>query len=478
MAFIRDQYRKSSGKYVRKSVDTLLNDVKSRLIRDAKLAATDVGINAANKLHKHLSSKTTHRIGKFVLGEATSSMRSINNPLSNNLGYIIESNSKPIHLNEGSPIHHNLNIRIGRPVTDTVLSLCNQQGIKDLVLFDSLQSMKEKQSRQQLSSSFGFNQKLVVFFKDVTFLANDYSKIYNHVMDALDNPSMMDSKRIYGLNSYETSNIKVSSVNSYMDLILKFHLCEIQDNDIDVEMLFNTTYNSNLNQQELGKIPLHNQYSEPFITEKFCKILVSKDSSILQSNRFRAEAKVCKTMTNKIGPSDIMQYNYRYSCGPGTQLELVHDACNCGSKGTQPTSYFVVLEVLGCDCTGELLKDNTRVIGTSPGWIQFEMQKQVRLVSNSSILHNNLNLVNAEADYPVRIFDKKYYDEQQEFNVNINEIGSPFEKDKTFSVLTTSNKMVVSENQIEDRSYNSSYNSPLFKTFIPMQTDESEEEES
>jgi hypothetical protein len=341
---------------------------------------------------------------------------------------------------------------VGYNATKSVLAAESQFGSSNLELTNSQSDAIDSISRSNLSKAFGFNQKRIDFLNTKFYgVINDYNKIYK----IADWKGGEHSREVpYGLVKEEKSYLKIRNSNVYHAINIKLSLVKILDDDLDMPILYRKTFNKDYNIQDVGTVPCAYQISSRDLeaNDFMNTILTYPSLNVTMSSNFKVQAKIVKTFFKMLNPGDTLDFRMIHHCGPGIRFDIAQSYLSNGqSKGTQPSSYGIIVEAFGTPCEGVRYKDDAVFQGTSPGYYNYEYKKQILAVKHSNLIGSVSDIKSTTIDkkYAIKIYEKVFL-EQRPFHINVGNIGERGEENRTFGVLSTSAiKPVYSQNVIE-----------------------------
>ena len=261
-------------------------------------------------------------------------------------------------------------------------------------------------------------------------------------------------KVAYGLAQEEFSNIRIRNSNTYHRMKIKIHLVKITDDDVTSEMLFEKIFNKSASKQEVGMIPQVYQISDRPKPNKYINsVLTYKGCSVNMSPNFQTQARVVKTFSRTLNPGDTLDFRMTNYLGPGIRLDIARVFMLTSRKGLQPSGYFPIIEAEGTPCEGQDLRDGSIYQGSSPGWYNYEYTTGIKAFKHNSIVssssfsneeesEDSLNASKISYEYAVKIYEREFLS-RPPISYAADDIGEPGEKDKKFSVFTTSDERVV-----------------------------------
>lgn len=276
-------------------------------------------------------------------------------------------------------------------------------GSSSYVLFSTETDLKE--SREGLVTNFGFNQKRFLFLGSyLTPSVRDYIDLFGLKEGVF---PVFDEQTAYGLAKREKLNLKFSNLNKYLDLNLNVHLIEMTDGEISNSSLFDFVFHRDItkpNNNEgriAAKYQLRNTEfvkNEDILFNK--SVLCSKRATLQMSSAFRQNAKVVRTFKKRLSAGMIWNLDIRVNLGPGICLDqaFYDHLIMKDSEESQPSTYAIVLECVGCDTIlVEAHKDHRQEhIGTSAGSLCWEVTKTIEVV-NSDINLSKIGFENSKA---------------------------------------------------------------------------------
>jgi hypothetical protein len=335
---------------------------------------------------------------------------------------------------------HIIKFNCGIPSTRSVKQVRSQQGSQKLFLHSTISQDINKIERELNFIKFGFNQKSILFLGKNSYVTmSDYAKLYR--LEKQNYPKTF--QRVpYGMVLYEFSKFKLLNSDSYNSMGIKVHLVEVVNNKYDQLHIYNNTFNKSLKltDQEDGRIPVNYQLKPLQSSSVMHRMLVTPKCSINSSQFFKNNVKIIRTFSSKLEPGDVLEFNLRVNCGSGIRLDLLKENL-IETVGNQPSSYSLILEVIGFDCEAVRLLDGCKFIGTSPGWYTIEYDKGLELcLQNNSIGSTELQgiLESEELDIPeyaIKTYRKDPVKEKP-LNVDADDIGNPTDKSKTFAIIS------------------------------------------
>jgi hypothetical protein len=176
--------------------------------------------------------------------------------------------------------------------------------------------------------------------------------------------------------------------------------------------------------------------------------------SVEMSSNFKTQARVVKSFSKTLDPGDTLDFRMIHHCGPGIRFDIAQSYLTAfQSKGTQPSSYGIIVEAVGTACEGVRFSDNAVFQSTSPGFYNYEYKKIIVAVKHSSLLGDVESIGNATINkkYAIKVYEKNQMSVRP-FNVDVSQIGNRDEKGKTFGVMSTSSERpVYSQNIISEK---------------------------
>lgn len=250
-------------------------------------------------------------------------VRSIINGISSQVPYTDKMSSIPT---ESSMTRKYIQSFIcGKPSTKTIRQVANQSGSDIINLYDSI-SDPSVGSRKNLNFTFGFNQKKYVFLgKNSHVSLKDYYDTYN-----LENFSFpkYSLKIPYGLAISEHVTLKIINHNRYNAINFNLHVICLTDYKRTMEELARGTFNTSIKLQDEGSIPCIYQYSDVKRNETKTEVSCNVTTSLLSSAFFKNNWKIVKSFKKRLNPGDIYHFIYKYRCGSGVRLDLLHQRMN------------------------------------------------------------------------------------------------------------------------------------------------------
>jgi hypothetical protein len=413
------------------------------------------GLDKAAALLKILSTSNETTVGMYVVGAIANVATAVINNSREILPYIARESVKSLgNMSEATKVY-TLRFDVGRKSTFSLISCERQNGSAIVKLTDSTIDSSGTESRSYLSKKIGFNQKCFDFLSTNFYVTvKDYDALYNAGEWKIPEHSV---KVPYGLVMQEYNKLKIRNSNTYHPIEIKVHLIKILDDDISMYELSKKVFNKSASIQDSGTIPVSYQINdtEPRIKNPFMYSTTCYNSASLNlSSNFKTQAKVCKTFKKILNPGDTYVFNLIHSCGSGVRIDVLNTYLRGASKGDQPASYGIIVEVIGTECEGVRIPDKSVFLGSSPAYYNYEFSKAVKVVKNNTLTSNSMDLTNPElseikSTYAVRIFDLELLSSLP-FNVSADLIGYPGEPGKTFSVVSTSDVTKVFSKNITD----------------------------
>lgn len=340
----------------------------------------------------------------------------------------------------GSPEKFVTNFTTGRPSSESIVELSKIKGTTTKVLFDTLKHLKT--GRKDLRVNFGFNQKRFCFLKEKFYVTvNDYLKEFGMTKDF--KYPLNDDEVAYGLVVRELTKLTILNSDKYLDIVFKIHLINIADQDLSMSDMAESTFSSDtsIKTNEKGKIP--NRYQLRNLTAKTSNVLMrnvlcATNARIDMSASFLQNASVAHTFTKKLPAGGIWEFNLEVLCGSGARLDQVYYDSQ-RSDGTQPSQYGIAIEAVGVKCEGVQIDDietkaESRFVGTSPGWFDLEVKKQLELVNESARLSAYGGF--EASKFAITTRNKDVVNEV-DFNIDADQIGG---EDSTFYIPIVTSK--------------------------------------
>lgn len=97
-------------------------------------------------------------------------------------------------------------------------------------------------------------------------------------------------------------------------------------------------------------------------------MLCYPSAKLNQSANFKNHAKIVKTFKKQLNPNDTYDFRMTVHLGPGIRFDIAKSYWAVGAKGTQPSSYGLIVETFGTECQAVNLSTNYGYSGLCPGW--------------------------------------------------------------------------------------------------------------
>ena len=345
---------------------------------------------------------------------------------------------------------HIISFHVARRSTSSVRQAANLYGTNNVQISNSLSEVTKPEDRKMLSRSFGFNQKSIDFLNSPFFITvKDYLNLYN----LMDWKTPQYGRHVaYGLAQEEFSNFRLRNSNTYHKIKVKVHVVKIIDDDVTSLMLFEKTFNKTSAGQEMGMVPIVYQINDRPAGNVYVKsILTYKGCSVNMAPNFKTQARVVKTFSKTLSPGDTFDFRMTHHLGPGIRLDVARTFMMTSRKGLQPSGYFPIIEVEGTPCEGQDLKTGSIYQGTCPGWYNYEYTMGIKAAKHNSMVSNNLlsqsyddELEGSQItkEYAVKIYEREFI-KTPPISYAADDIGEPGDKNKKFSIFSTSDERVV-----------------------------------
>lgn len=329
-------------------------------------------------------------------------------------------------------------LNIGFKSSISVIDAERQHGSTNIQLTKSLSDGKDLTSRNYLRRQFGFNRKSFDFLNENFYVTvKDYEKIYKISQWNIPEHS---TQVPYGLVKEEYCSVKIRNANSYHKLIFIIHVVKIMDDDLSMHSLYSATFNSA--KQEDGAIPFVYQVTtrntEPILSNQFLNSVECLGGvTPNMSAAFKTQAKIVQSFKRYLNPGDTLDFRMRHYCGSGIRFDIAKNYLT--KNGLQPSSYGIIVEAQGTPCQAVRFTDKAVFQGTCPGWYNYEYEKGIKVVRNSSIISDSSELGgNLLNKYAVKIHEREFLKERP-LNVSADKIGP----DKGFRILSLSQDIKV-----------------------------------
>jgi hypothetical protein len=139
------------------------------------------------------------------------------------------------------------------------------------------------------------------------------------------------------------------------------------------------------------------------------------------SAAFKTQAKIVKSFKRYLNPGNTLDFRMRHHCGPGIRFDIAKNYLT--KSGLQPSSYGIIVEVQGTACEAIRFSDKSIFQGTCPGWYNYEYEKGVKVVRNSSIISDSSELgTNLLNKYAVKVHESEFLKERP-LNIPADKIG-------------------------------------------------------
>jgi hypothetical protein len=401
-------------------------------------------------------------VGKIVLTMVSNGIVSLVNNSQAELPATVENSVLVNAVGEDKTKVDIIRFNIGLRSSMSVIDAEKQHGSTNIQLSKSLSDGKDINSTGFLRRQFGFNRKPFDFLNENFYVVvKDYEKIYKISSWNIPEHSV---QVFYGLVKKEYCSVKIRNSNSYHKLIFIVHVVKILDDDICMHDLYNVTFNGS--KQEDVAIPFVYQITgknvEPVLTNEFMNsIKCFGGASPNMSAAFKTQAKIVKSFKRYLNPGDTLDFRMRHPCGPGIRFDIAKNYLL--RNGLQPSSYGIIVEVQGTPCEAIRFSDKSIFQGTCPGWYNYEYQKGVKVVRNSSIISDSSELgTNLLNKYAVKVYEREFLKERP-LNVPADKIG----ENKEFRILSLSQEMKVDAGPLiesTENTYNTTSDSSLIET--------------
>lgn len=389
-------------------------------------------MDAANRLLTAVGTPVEVAAARVAIGVVDSVVHSLANNSAKALPYYYHTSSLDVDSTKTYIVRFN----VGKKSTSSVRTAESIHGLINLQMNNSLSECQDLKSRKHLGCSFGFNQKRFDFLGTKFYTSvNDYVEIYK-IKNYRD--PVYGARVPYGLVKEEFSNVRTRNSNTYHKLKFKIHVVKITDDDVSIFSLYSKVVNKTKDIQNFGSIPKIYQisdanYSNPFLRDVLCHYGVG----LKKSSDFLTQSNIVKNFTKILNPGDIFDFRMVHHMGPGIRIDIAQTYLNASAKGEQPSGYGLIVEAEGTLCQGMRLKDKAIFQGNCAGWYNYEFSKGLKLVRQEG------------ANYCVKYYDRQYLSESP-ITFNADVIGRPDEKDKEFTILSTSKQHVVFGTNISD----------------------------
>lgn len=406
----------------------------------------------AAELARILATPTEILAVRAALGVLENGVNSLANSANKMLPYFYSNTTSDV---DNTKIHI-IRFNVGRESTKSVKTAESINGSSKLQLSNSLSECQDVTSRSYLNKSFGFNQKSIDFLEPNFYVCvQDYSSLFN--ITGLNVPHY-GTQVPYAMVKEEYSNVRIRNSNTYHKLKFKINIIKILDDDLSIESLHNIFINKSVTRQQSGAIPKIYQISDRVDpTNQFVNSALFYGGARLSlSPAFVNQARVVKTFSKTLNPGDTLDFRMRHHMGPGVRLDLAKAFISAGAKGKQPSAFGIIVEAEGTECQGMRIADKSIFQGSCPGWYNYEFSKGITLVKTP---------VKTEHSqwYLVKNYEREFLTNPP-ITFNAEQIGRPDEKDKDFTILSTSKQHVVFGSSISNsvgNSVESSKNKPL-----------------
>lgn len=322
------------------------------------------------------------------------------------------------------------NFNVGRPSTRSVERYAALNGTSKEVTFDTEFSdsyAAGSTNRSLLSVTSGFNQKSVTAFFPLHYSNGDWETQFD--LNNL-NYTQGSMQRIYGLAKYFWQRIKIMNTGSFFASKVTIKLYAAKDirrgpgESVDFALPSATELANNT---PTDAIPL--KYALSGFANDAVKSygLIDPKASLDDSPDFSRNWEFARAFHKTLKPGEVWDFTYKHHCGPGIRLDMVKELAS--SVLNSCAGYLMIVELHGVPCEGVNRQDEGEsFIGTSPAWIQCELQK-----GHCSVLRSepqfaaaglNGGIVTSAGQFQIKAFiDNDYFDGSfRRHNFNIDQI--------------------------------------------------------
>lgn len=287
---------------------------------------------------------------------------------------------------------YNTKFHAGKLPTKMVNLQAKMGGSTKFTYKDTLNSEQSAVSRTELSSSFGFNQKLFLSYNDWSYWSYkdlfDLSDVVNY------NSPLAKSQRTYWLTKHFGNQYTLMNKNKYVDMKVKVHFCKQEIFGESPKAKFNEGFGSaiptDLAPNPEGAIPSNLQLSQNLVTAIRSRVLTDpRYTTLSKAPALRENFDVVKTFSKNLGPGEIWKIDYRHFTGSGLNLEELSEKQNSaaldnGYNENAAAFFYPIFEVVGpqVECV-DSTDTAISFIGSSSGMLQVEMRKYAEIVEQT-----------------------------------------------------------------------------------------------
>lgn len=307
---------------------------------------------------------------------------------------------------------HKIRFEAGPPSTSSIRRLRKLFGETKTTQFDTLRTALSDASRAELTVHTGFNQKNQVMFSPsyTGFTLNDMNEIFQ-INDVDEN--LTYSQKVYANIMEMASNVRISNINKFLPVTVKIYMVK----NLDLTREFSSIIASATNAypgiiQSNNAMPVYNQLAADVVGSNVKSVLVDpKSNGIISSNQWKGEVEIVRTFTKKLGPGDVLDFDYIHHCGPGLRLDKVMGMwTDTAINDASSVTYLPMFEIVGPPVEAYRADNSAyRYLGTAPGSVNFEFKKTIKGVQRSfSVFDENTgaNKGYYSQHFGVRIYSK------------------------------------------------------------------------
>ena len=310
--------------------------------------------------------------------------------------------------------YHKIKVVTGRDQSKSIKALAKRNGTSKIMFNNSMRTKTAIADRVELTTDTGFNQKQQILVNPQSF-GWSQSQIFSYFNLSTFMSSAVKEQICYGLATSFGSVCRLTNVNQFLPVNVKFHLIKLMAPSMTVRELMSASAHSDITAiQQEGKMAKQFQLTNTSLgTTNSPLFTVNVDPNsrgIFASDAFKSIAKIVHTKSIKLFTGDTAEFENVERTGAGVRLDKTHGMDTMSGMETDyPVTYFLGIEINGPMVEAiNATNADARYLGTGPSTVSFEFKKYSTGIVDAEDVVNSINPSGSEGFISTNFMIRRY----------------------------------------------------------------------